>query len=146
MIEGPLVQQCSQAQIPFPGHPRSNRLFPDLPLRQNTGLYHLLLQKLTDQATSQFSASISALCSSFICDNLSAIALAFNPVQHQKTNHIKIEVYFVREKGSQEVAFCAVCLLKNNLQIFTKELSAPLFHTHCNNLMLESSRHEFERR
>ncbi|CAN6726648.1 unnamed protein product [Malus baccata var. baccata] len=31
------------------------------------------------------------------CDNLFAIALSFNPVQHQWTKHIEIDVHFVRE-------------------------------------------------
>jgi hypothetical protein len=35
------------------------------------------------------------------CDNLSAIALSFNPVQHQKTTHIEVDVHFVRERVSR---------------------------------------------
>ena len=31
-------------------------------------------------------------------DNLSAIALSFNPMQHQRTKHIEIDVHFVRER------------------------------------------------
>jgi hypothetical protein len=31
-------------------------------------------------------------------DNLSAIALSFNHVQHQKTKHIEVDVHFVRER------------------------------------------------
>jgi hypothetical protein len=36
------------------------------------------------------------------CDNLSAIALSFNPVQHQRTKHIEVDVHFVRERVSQK--------------------------------------------
>ncbi|CAA0839160.1 cysteine-rich RLK (RECEPTOR-like protein kinase) 8, partial [Striga hermonthica] len=32
------------------------------------------------------------------CDNVSAAALAFNPVQHARTKHIEIDIHFVREK------------------------------------------------
>ena len=35
-------------------------------------------------------------------DNLSAIALSFNPVQHQKTKHIEVDVHFVRERVSRK--------------------------------------------
>ncbi|XP_070662480.1 secreted RxLR effector protein 161-like [Malus domestica] len=36
------------------------------------------------------------------CDNLSVIALSFNPVQHQKTKHIEIDVHFVRERVAKK--------------------------------------------
>jgi len=32
------------------------------------------------------------------CDNVSAIYLSTNPVQHQHTNHIEMDIHFVREK------------------------------------------------
>jgi hypothetical protein len=31
------------------------------------------------------------------CDNLSAVYLATNPVQHQRTKHVQIDLHFVRE-------------------------------------------------
>ncbi|GJX14535.1 ribonuclease H-like domain-containing protein [Tanacetum coccineum] len=31
------------------------------------------------------------------CDNVSAVYLSCNPVQHQRTKHIKIDIYFVRD-------------------------------------------------
>lgn len=77
------------------------------------------------------------------CDNLSAIALSFNLVQHQKTKHIKVDVHFVRERiAKKRLGVQFVSSRKQFADIFTKGLSAPLFHTHCNNLMLGSSKHE----
>ncbi|KAM1001461.1 hypothetical protein ACFX2A_008095 [Malus domestica] len=79
------------------------------------------------------------------CDNMSAIALSFNPVQHQRTKHIEVDVHFVRErvaKNQLHVQF--VSSQEQFADILTKGLSAPLFHTHCNNLMLGSFKHEFE--
>ena len=32
------------------------------------------------------------------CDNISAIYLSDNPVQHQRTKHIEMDIHFVREK------------------------------------------------
>ncbi|KAM2804328.1 hypothetical protein COP1_045209 [Malus domestica] len=77
------------------------------------------------------------------CDNLSAIALSFNPVQHQKTKHIEVDVHFVRERIAQkQLAVQFVSSREQFADIFTKGLSAPLFHTHCHNLMLGSSNHD----
>ena len=32
------------------------------------------------------------------CDNQSTVLLAANPIQHQRTKHIELDLYFVREK------------------------------------------------
>nr|GFB74445.1 ribonuclease H-like domain-containing protein [Tanacetum cinerariifolium] len=41
------------------------------------------------------------------CDNVSAIYLSFNPVQHQQSKHIEIDIHFVRDL----VATGHVCVL-----------------------------------
>jgi hypothetical protein len=33
-----------------------------------------------------------------LCDNLSAVSLAHNPVLHARTKHIELDIHFVREK------------------------------------------------
>jgi hypothetical protein len=62
------------------------------------------------------------------CDNVSSIYLSGNPVQHQRTKHIEMDIQFVREK----VARGQVCVLHvpsrhQIADIFTKGLSLILF-------------------
>ena len=75
------------------------------------------------------------------CDNLSGIALSFIHVQHQRTKHIEVDVHFVCERISQkQLSVQFVSSQEQFADILTKGLSAPLFHTHCCNLRLSSSR------
>ncbi|KAM1018829.1 hypothetical protein ACFX13_041012 [Malus domestica] len=79
------------------------------------------------------------------CDNLSAIALSFNSVQHQRTKHIEIDIHFVRERvATHKLLVQFVSSKEQFADIFTKGLSAPLFRFHCTNLMLGPSRHKIE--
>ena len=71
------------------------------------------------------------------CDNVSAISLSFNPVQHQRTKHIEIHVHFVRERVARnQLAVQFVTSKEQFADILTKGLSTSLFQLHCNNLML----------
>lgn len=57
------------------------------------------------------------------CDNVSAIYLSGNPVQHQHTKHIEIDIHFVREKVSRgEVRVLHVPSRYQIADIFTKGL------------------------
>ncbi|KAM2533008.1 hypothetical protein PS1_001548 [Malus domestica] len=79
------------------------------------------------------------------CDNMSAIALSFNLVQHQRTKHIDVDVHFVRERvAAKKLLVQFVSSSEQFADILTKGLSSPLFKTHCSNLMLGSSHHELE--
>ena len=73
------------------------------------------------------------------CDNLSAIALSFNPIQHQRTKHIEIDVHFVRERVAKDQLIVQFVSSKEQFaDILTKGLCSPLFLTHFRNLQLGS--------
>lgn len=62
------------------------------------------------------------------CDNVSAVYLSTNPVQHQRTKHIEIDIHFVREKV--HMGTVRVLHIPSSLQyadIFTKGLPSTLF-------------------
>ena len=62
------------------------------------------------------------------CDNVSAVYLSTNPVQHQRTKHVEIDLHFVRER----VALGAVRVLhvpttSQYANVFTKGLPSSVF-------------------
>lgn len=62
------------------------------------------------------------------CDNVSAVYLSHNPVQHQRTKHVEIDIHFVREKvrlGHIRVLHVPSCV--QYVDIFTKGLPKHLF-------------------
>ncbi|GJY24615.1 ribonuclease H-like domain-containing protein [Tanacetum coccineum] len=62
------------------------------------------------------------------CDNVSAVYMSANPVQHQRTKHIEIDIHFVRDKvAAGHVRVLHVPSRFQYADIFTKGLSYPLF-------------------
>lgn len=62
------------------------------------------------------------------CDNISSVYLSNNPVQHQRTKHIEIDIHFVREKVSMgQVKVMHVPSSFQFAHIFTKGLPSSLF-------------------
>jgi len=58
------------------------------------------------------------------CDNVSAIHLLGNPLNHQRTKHIKMDIHFVREKVALgQVHVLHVPTRYQYANIFTKGLS-----------------------
>ena len=61
-------------------------------------------------------------------DNISAVYLSGNPVQHQRTKHVELDIHFVREKV--QVGHIRVLHVPSEHQyadIFTKGLPRILF-------------------
>ncbi|GKE36447.1 ribonuclease H-like domain-containing protein, partial [Tanacetum coccineum] len=62
------------------------------------------------------------------CDNVSAVYLSCNPVQHQRTKHIEIDIHFVRDLvAAGQVRVLHVSSRYQFADIFTKGLSSSLF-------------------
>lgn len=62
------------------------------------------------------------------CDNVSAVYLSTNPVQHQHTKHVEIDIHFVRERiAIGHVRVLHVPSSSQYADIFTKGLHSPIF-------------------
>ncbi|GJW60422.1 ribonuclease H-like domain-containing protein [Tanacetum coccineum] len=62
------------------------------------------------------------------CDNVSTVYMSANPVQHQRTKHIEIDIYFIRDKvAAGYVRVLHVPSRFHYADIFTKGLLYPLF-------------------
>ncbi|XP_043697260.1 deSI-like protein At4g17486 [Telopea speciosissima] len=63
------------------------------------------------------------------CDNKAAIGNAHNPVQHDRTTHIEIDMHFVKEKLEQGSSCNPFVTIENQLaNVLTKGLHCKVFH------------------
>ncbi|KAJ0546658.1 putative RNA-directed DNA polymerase [Helianthus annuus] len=73
------------------------------------------------------------------CDNVSAIYLSGNPVQHQRTKHIELDIHFVREQVQRgNVRILHVPSRYQIADIFTKGLPRVLFEDFRSSLSIRS--------
>ena len=62
------------------------------------------------------------------CDNISAVYMSSNPVQHQRTKHIEIDLHFVRERVAVgDVRVMHIPTSSQYADIFTKGLPSSVF-------------------
>ena len=62
------------------------------------------------------------------CDNVSAVDLSTNPVQHQRMKHVEIDLHFVRDRVAiGDVRVLHVPTTSQFVDIFTKGLPSSTF-------------------
>jgi hypothetical protein len=62
------------------------------------------------------------------CDNVNAVYLSTNPVQHQRTKHVEFDLHFVRERvAAGDVWVLSVPTTLQFADILTKGLPSSIF-------------------
>jgi virulence-associated protein VapD len=70
----------------------------------------------------------AAGCDFVYCDNVNAVYLSTNPIQHQHTKHIEIDLQFVRERVAvRDVRVLHVSVTSQFTDIFTNGLPFSVF-------------------
>ncbi|GJS77646.1 ribonuclease H-like domain-containing protein, partial [Tanacetum coccineum] len=73
------------------------------------------------------------------CDNVNAVYLSCNPIKHQRTKHIEIGIYFVRDLAAAgQVRVLHVSSRYQFADIFTKGLPSALFEEFRSSLSVRS--------
>ena len=62
------------------------------------------------------------------CDNKAAIAIAHNPVQHDRTKHVEVDRHFIKEKlDAHIISFPFVKTDEQLADVLTKAVSSKVF-------------------
>jgi hypothetical protein len=71
----------------------------------------------------------SSRCTLVYCDNISAVYLSTNPIQHQRTKHVEIDLHFIRENVAiGQVHVLHVPTTSQFANIFTNDLPYSVFN------------------
>jgi hypothetical protein len=74
------------------------------------------------------------------CNNVSAVYLSTNPIQHQRTKHVEIDIHFVWERMTiGDVRVLHVPTTSQFVCIFMKDLSTSVFSEFRSSLNIHSA-------
>jgi hypothetical protein len=72
--------------------------------------------------------ALPSRCTLIYCDNISIVYLSTNPIQHQRTKHVDIDLHFVCERVAiGQVHVIHVSTTSQFTDIFTKGLPSSVF-------------------
>lgn len=72
------------------------------------------------------------------CDNKAAIAVAHNPVQHDRTKHVEVDRHFLKQKLEDKVIQFPFVKSEDQLaDILTKVVSSKIFHNSFDKLGID---------
>jgi hypothetical protein len=78
-------------------------------------------------------------CTLVYCDNISVVYLSTNPVQHQRTKHVEIDLHFIQEKVViGQVHVFHVPMTSQFIDIFMKGLLSSVFNEFRSSLNIYS--------
>ena len=70
-----------------------------------------------------------------LCNSMSAIYLAKNPIYHKITKHIDVQYHFIREKVEGEVALSKIATADQLADALTKPLDKIKFIQHVSKML-----------
>ncbi|GKB33201.1 ribonuclease H-like domain-containing protein, partial [Tanacetum coccineum] len=83
-----------------------------------------------DQLDTTYSYTPLSTATLVYCDNVNAVYMSTNPVQHQRMKDIEIDIHFVRDMVTAgQIRVLHVPLRFQYADIFTKGLPSALFET-----------------
>ena len=69
------------------------------------------------------------------CDNKAVIAIANNPVQHDRTKHVEVDRHFIKDHLNQETISLPFVFSQTQLaDVLTKVVPGKLFHNSLDKL------------
>ncbi|GJU20801.1 ribonuclease H-like domain-containing protein [Tanacetum coccineum] len=116
------------ATIFYLGLPNDTLLFLDQCAEASIGVLPMHVASLLDRYLLRELHTPLSTATIVYCDNVSAVYLSSNPVQHQRTKHIEIDIHFVRDLVTTgHIRVLHVPSRYQYADIFTKGLPTALF-------------------
>jgi hypothetical protein len=121
--------QCSWGTTWFPGAKRQTVVSRSSAEAE----YHAIVNDVAEatwlrQLLHELQTPLSR-CTLVYCDNISVVYLSTNPIQHQRTKHVEMDLHFVREKVAiGQLRVLHVPTISQFANIFMKGLPSSVFN------------------